>query len=213
VQIKSRAIVGALVATVVVLVVGAILVWLYHSRISIPMRQANASFLRGDWGLAQAGYEESLNKLKSPSWLGNVLTADYQDALIGNVRTLYATGEYDAALTLLNREADLFPEFGRDPRWLLWAGNLWFRRAVLEEGEIERREGFSTAVDFFRKGLEVAPDDWDLKFNYELTAIILAQEDPLSREKEEDEEENRILPRIRTDQERQRRILPPEERG
>jgi len=212
VQIKSRAIVGGLLATVVVLVAGAILVWLYYSRIAVPMQQANAAFVRGDWDQAQAGYEDTLKKLKTSQWLGRVLRADYQDALIGNVKSMYATGKFDDALTLLSREADLFPEFARDPRWLLWAGNLWFRRAVHEEEEIERREEFSTAVDFFRKGLEVASDDWDLKFNYELTSIILAQEDPLKREKEE-EQERRILPRIRTDQERQRRILPPEERG
>ena len=211
-QIKSRSIVGGLLAAVVLLVAGAILAWLYYSRIAVPMQQANAAFDRGEWNQSQAGYEESLKRLKSPQWLGRVLRTDYQDALIGNVKTLYAAGEFEEGLTLLNREAELFPEFVRDPRWLLWAGNLWFRRAVQEEKEIERREGFTTAVDFFRKGLEVASDDWDLKFNYELTSIILAQEDPLKREKEE-ERENRILPRIRTDQERQRRILPPEERG
>lgn len=211
--IKRHVVVGGLVTAVVVLLGGALAIWHYHSRVAARMEQANAASLRGDWKQAQAGYERTLKELGDSEWLGRLLIQDYDDALIGEVKALYANSKYEEALTALNREAERSAEFAQDPRRLLWSGNLWFRKAIVEEKEGERRDQLNAAVDFYRKGLEVSPEQWDLKFNYELTSLILAQENPLQKKKREEQPTKRLLPRIRTDQERQRRVLPPEERG
>lgn len=210
---KSRAIIGGLIAAVVLLLGGALALWLYNSRIAAVMKQASAASRRQDWTQAQSQYDTVVKRFQASPWLERVLVKDYYDALIGDAAALYAAGKYDDALSVLNREAERSPEFAGDSRRLFWSGNLWFRKAVLEQKDSDRRDRLNAAVDFFRKGLEVAPDRWDMKFNYELTSIILAQENPIKREKREEQQKRRLLPRIRTDQERQRRILPPEERG
>ncbi len=210
---NKRAVLGVLVAAMIVLLAGSWTLWLYHSRVARPMEEAGAAFSRGEWKQAGVGYERVLAQILASPWMRRVLEGDSFDALIGDIETLYALGKYDEALAALGREADRSPEFARDPRRLLWSGNLWFRKAISQEKDTERREQLNAAVDFYRKGLEQSPESWDLKFNYELVSLILAQENPLRREKREKDQKKRILPRIRTDQERQRRVLPPEERG
>lgn len=177
------------------------------------MEQANAAFLRTDWERALAGYQSSLRAFERFGLLQTLLSSDHRNARMGEVQVLYALGRYDEAMAILNRESERSEEFSQDPARLLWTGNLWFHKAMEEQNEAERRNLLRSAVDFYRKGLEVAPDSWDLRFNYELTSLVLSQEDPIRREQRERDEKRRLLPRIRTDQQRQRRVLPPEERG
>ncbi len=187
---------------------------LYSSRLAAPLEEANAALLRGDWEQARSGYQRSRGELEDSPWLRRLLAADYHDALIGEAEVLYVSGQYEEALSVLNQEAERSVEFSQDPRRLLWTGNLWFRRAIEEEEEADRRDQLNAAVDFYRRGLGVSPDQWELKFNYELACLVLAQEAPAQlHEREEQQRKRRLLPRIRTDQQRQRRVLPPEERG
>ena len=68
------------------------------------------------------------------------------------------------------------------------------------------------AGDHYRKALERAPDDWDLKYNFELVQYVLRQQE-LDRQKEEARIKS-ILERIRTITEPgEREPPPPEKRG
>ena len=53
-----------------------------------------------------------------------------------------------------------------------WAGCALFDKALVEVEPEKRVEMMSRAHDAFRRTLELAPDDWDAKFNYELSGRL-----------------------------------------
>lgn len=81
---------------------------------------------------------------------------------------LYRLGRHDA---LLEKAAVGVPQAPAH----FWSGCALFTRAM-EEVEAEARIGWlSRASEEFRKALALAPDDWDVKYDYELTERLLAQ--------------------------------------
>jgi hypothetical protein len=54
-----------------------------------------------------------------------------------------------------------------------WAGSALFVKARDEEDPEIRLGWLGRAAEEFRKALELTPDDWDTKYNYELTSRLL----------------------------------------
>lgn len=216
-RVKRRALIVSLTVLIVLLLAGAGMAWYYSSQVAAPLEAGSLALRRRDWNSALNHYRRVRQTLESSPALKYLLAADLDDAVIGEIQVHYHTGQDQEGIQLSNQRADASPEFARDPRRLLWTGNLWFRRAVEEsvgkEHDLQRREQLNAALDFFRKALEANPSSWETKFNYELVSAVMAQENPVQQEKDEDQAKKRLLPRIRTDQQRQRRVLPPEDRG
>jgi len=53
-----------------------------------------------------------------------------------------------------------------------WMGNLLFRRAVASQDGEEALGYLKSALAEYQRGLAVAPEDWDLKYNYEVIRQI-----------------------------------------
>ena len=98
----------------------------------------------------------------------HLLPAAYATSQTNQLWVLYRLGRHDA---LIEKAATSPP---RAPLHF-WAGCALFNKAT-DEDEAEARIGWlERAADEFEKALEMDPDDWDTKFNYELTVRLVAE--------------------------------------
>lgn len=97
-----------------------------------------------------------------------LLPGVYTAVRTNQFRTLYRLGMLDVLLEKTTDAVDV-------PSARFWAGCVLFQRAMQEAEPGARRAWLARARDEFRRALELAPGDWDTKFNYELTAGLLAR--------------------------------------
>ena len=109
-------------------------------------------------------------------------SSDRQTLLLNQARLLYALSRYDEAVDRLQREDDI-SGVATDGRFFLLRGNIAFRRALQEyrkpsttpvvtpgglaESLNLLRDGLIRAEDSYRESLQINPNDWDAKYNYE----------------------------------------------
>jgi tetratricopeptide (TPR) repeat protein len=86
----------------------------------------------------------------------------------------YALRRYDRILEASSNETV------RRASVSFWAGCALFDKALAERDREVRVGLMSQAYQAFRRALELAPDDWDTKFNYEVAArwLIALKEQP-----------------------------------
>jgi hypothetical protein len=108
----------------------------------------------------------------APTLLGSVQA--------NQVRLLYHMRRYDEAI---EKAADSTSVHGTH----FWSGCALFARAAAEERAPTRLEWFERAEAEFKTALEARPEDWDTKFNFELTRTLL------NRLREEPETPRRLL--------------------
>jgi hypothetical protein len=72
-------------------------------------------------------------------------------------------------------------------------------------------QGLQSAAAEYQKGLAAHPEDWDLKYNFELTRQILTQRD--QDRKKTGEKVKSILEKLQPVDEKSRQELPAEKRG
>ena len=82
------------------------------------------------------------------------------------VRLLYQMQRYDEAIEKASDSASVAGTH-------FWSGCALFARASAEERAESRLEWFERAEGEFRSAVAANPDDWDSKFNYELTRALL----------------------------------------
>src|SRR5206468_12989245 len=56
-----------------------------------------------------------------------------------------------------------------------WAGSAFYDTARAEKNPEARLGWLSRSEEEFRRAVEAAPDDWDTKFDYELTGRLAAE--------------------------------------
>ena len=79
-----------------------------------------------------------------------------------------AEGRYDEVIDLAQKApAETSPHF--------WSACAFFQKASVEEKPEARLGWLSRAEEEFRKAVEEAPEDWDTKFDYELTTRLSAE--------------------------------------
>lgn len=98
----------------------------------------------------------------------------YFDSIASQFYILYTLGNYD----------DLLEKSATSPVLAdvhFWTGNTLFRRTGNLDEPQEQVAWLERASDEYRKAIELAPDDWNSKFNYEMTNKLI---DELKEEKE-----------------------------
>lgn len=98
----------------------------------------------------------------------------YSDSIANQFYILYTLHRYD----------DLLEKSATSPVQAdvhLWAGNTLFRRTGNLNEPQEQVAWLERASEEYRKAIELAPDDWNAKYNYELTNRLI---DELKEEKE-----------------------------
>jgi tetratricopeptide (TPR) repeat protein len=146
------------------------------------------------------------------SVLGRVFSDHYSRAVFPQIALLYRRGKTDEAIGKLERAAVVAPSLAERAEYSFWSGNVLLRRALDNTDPEIIVKNLYAAGGHFRKALEAAPHDWDIKYNYELVQYILSEQE---REKEkEDARMKSILERVRTITEpAPKEPPPPEKRG
>ena len=94
--------------------------------------------------------------------------AEYDRVVANELRVLYRLGRYDETIDKAGRA----PE-GANPHF--WAGSAFFDKARAEEKPEARLGWMSRSEEEFRRAVEAAPEDWDTKFDFELTTRLAAE--------------------------------------
>jgi hypothetical protein len=97
-----------------------------------------------------------------------LLPAAYAGSIANQLRLQFGLGDYDAVI----EKSALSPSTGAIH---FWAGCALFEKARAETKREQRVAWLNRAEDEFRKTLEREPEDWDAKYNYELTRHLLAE--------------------------------------
>ena len=81
---------------------------------------------------------------------------------------LYRLKRYDEVIDSAQKApAEAAPHF--------WSACAFFQKASVEEAPEARLGWFSRAEEEFRKAIEATPDDWDTKYDFELTTRLAAE--------------------------------------
>jgi len=127
-----------------------------------PLRAAERAFALGELERAAQQYGVGRSRLARLPFAEDLFPGLDDLATRNELSLQYTLRRYDRILDATNNES------GRASA-SFWAGCALFDKA-LAELEAQARVGLmSQANQAFRRALELAPGDWDTKFNYEVT--------------------------------------------
>lgn len=97
-----------------------------------------------------------------------LLPSAYHGSVASQLWIHYQLHQYDEVLEKAAASPSIAPVH-------FWAGCALFAKAREEENPESRLGWLGRAADEFRTALERVPDDWDSKYNYELTRRLLEE--------------------------------------
>lgn len=202
---------GIGIAVLLVLAVSAILIS-YASWVR-GINEGNRALANGDAPGALKLYEAAARRLERMPGVNKL--PGYRQLVFNRARALYLTGQDDELSRTLEAEAVRVPALTDDSEYHFWLGNAQFRKAIQQKDKQILQAGLQKAAESYRLSLAAAPDDWDAKYDYELTARLLegmrkGKDDTL--EKIQRGEMKILREDVDKDKEQQQK-LAPEKRG
>ena len=97
-----------------------------------------------------------------------VFRADYTRVVANELALLYRLEKYDETID----RAERAPE-AASPHF--WSACAFFQKASAEQKPEARLAWLSRAEEEFRKAVENTPNDWDTKYDFELTTRLVAE--------------------------------------
>jgi tetratricopeptide (TPR) repeat protein len=177
------------------------------------MRQferAQNAYRQGDSARALEIYGEVDSPFQKLPWMSTLFKDEYEHLNLNEVAILYSQRKYQEALAKLEGLPADAPSLVESGEYSFWMGNLLFRQALESKNPETSVNALKGALSEYQKGLVAQPDDWDLKFNYELVRHIFAQQD---RNRQQQEQKVKTLIEKMRPQEPSRQELAPEKRG
>ena len=172
----GRTIGKSLAAAVIVLVA---YLGLQYSAVLRDMDRAAGLYSQGDLEAALKTYEGVEQRLRAHGAMRVIPGRDRQTLLLNQARLLYALKRYDEAGERLAKE-DEISGVATDGRFFLMRGNLTYRRSRTAYDQAIKvdlntlnlalnvlQEGLSASEDSYRESLQLNPNDWDAKYNFE----------------------------------------------
>lgn len=158
----------ALGATLVVVLLLAGLTLVGYSRWTAPIHSADAALAEGRLDQAVASYQVAEGRFDTIPATKQMVPREYLRAVSNHLWALYRMKRYDEVIDLAQKvPADASPHF--------WSACAFFQKAIVEESPETRLAWLGRAEEEFRKAVESDPEDWDTKFNYELTTRLSAE--------------------------------------
>lgn len=158
----------ALGSIIVVLLLAAGLTLIGYARWAQPLEEGDKALAEGTLEGAIARYQAAQARFDAMPAAKQLVSTEYIRAVSNHLWALYRLKRYDEVIDLAQRApADASPNY--------WAASAFFQKATVEEKPEARLGWLSRAEEEFRKAVEAAPDDWDTKYNYELTTRLSAE--------------------------------------
>jgi hypothetical protein len=152
---------------------------LQYSAVLRDMERAARLYSQGDLEAALKTYDGVEQRLRAHGTMRLIPADDRQTLLLNQARLLYALNRYDEATERLARE-DEISGVATDPRFFLLRGNISYRRARQTYDQTSKvdlntinlalnvfQDGLAAAEDSYRESLQLNPDNWDAKYNFE----------------------------------------------
>jgi hypothetical protein len=151
--------------SVLALIGGAAL--LAYGQWSKPLVEAERAIQARDREGALRAYGVSLARFRERAPMQLLLRQDYAGVAHNQLAILYRTGQFDTVIeTAGSAPVDAAPHF--------WVGCAMFAKSLQEEGAEGQLQWLTRAEDEFKLALASEPGDWDTKYNYELSARLVA---------------------------------------
>ncbi len=154
------------VLVVLLLAAGAALVgyarWMAH------IAEGDSALADGRLDRAIAEYTLAEARFDALPALRQLAAAEYSRVSGNHLLALYRLKRYDDVIELAQKApAAAVPSF--------WSGSAFFQKAMVEEQPDARLGWLGRAEEEFRKAIEAAPDDWDTKYDFELTTRLATE--------------------------------------
>jgi tetratricopeptide (TPR) repeat protein len=158
----------AITSTIVVLLLAAGLALIGYSRWTASVAEGDAALADGRLEQAIAAYTLAEARFDAVPAVRQLTVDEYARVLANHLTALYRLKRFDQVIDLSQRApAAASPSF--------WAASAFFQKAMVEPQPDARLGWLGRAEDEFRKAIEAAPDDWDTKYNFELTTRLAAE--------------------------------------
>jgi tetratricopeptide (TPR) repeat protein len=177
-----------------------------YSWLVFQMSRGVAAVRHGDLETAAALFELAETPFRKVPWLSRIVEGDYERLIFDQVNVLFAQGEPDVIFDKFEEAVRNTPAIKDQGDFAFWTGNLLFRRAVASQDGEEALGYLKSALAEYQRGLAAAPEDWDLKYNYEVMRQIFSQKEQDS--KKEGEKVKSILDKMRPTQDKKQQIAP-----
>jgi tetratricopeptide (TPR) repeat protein len=168
---------GLMVAKVILGIILAIVAYVglkYESLVQ-EMKAAATDYSKGDLETAlkrYEGVEENLRNGLGMNVMRYIPARDRQNLILNQARMLYGLKQYNDAGDRLEKENEI-AGVTTDSRFFLMRGNINFRKAVTTYQQSQKKdanlleENLLGAEDSVKESLQMQPNDWDAKYNYE----------------------------------------------
>jgi hypothetical protein len=183
---------------------------LAYGWLTLELERAQRAFAQGDLAGAMAIYSRVEAPFQSLPWLTQILAEEHKQVGLNQVAILYGQRKNADALTKLEQLPANAPELVESGDYSYWMGNVLFRQAVESNDPETAMNALKAAMSEYQRGLAAQPDDWDLKFNYELVRNVLAQPD---RDRKAQEQKVKSLIEKMRRQDPSQQQMAPEKRG
>ena len=177
-----------------------------YSWLVFQISRGVAATRHGELETAAGFFELAETPFRTVPWLSRILKDDYEKLTFAQVNVLFAQGEPEVIFDRFEEAVRSSPTIKDQGDFSFWMGNLLFRRAVASQDGEEALGYLKSALAEYQRGLAVAPEDWDLKYNYEVIRQIFAQKEQDS--KREGEKVKSILDKMRPTQDKKQQIAP-----
>jgi tetratricopeptide (TPR) repeat protein len=155
-------------STLVVLLLVAGLILIGYARWTAPLKDADAALADGRLDQAVVAYQTVEARFDTIPAAKQAVMREYLRAVGNHLWALYRLKRYDEVIDLAQKvPLEASPHF--------WSACALFQKAVVEESPEARLGWLSRAEEEFRKAVETDPDDWDTKFDFELTTRLSAE--------------------------------------
>jgi tetratricopeptide (TPR) repeat protein len=177
-----------------------------YSWLVFQMSRGVAAARHGELETAAASFDLAETPFHAIPWLAQFLEDDYNRLIFDQVNVLFTQGESEAIFDKFEEAVRNSPAIKDQGNFAFWTGNLLFRRAVASQDGEEALGYLKSSLAEYQRGLAIAPEDWDLKYNYEVIRQILAQKG--QEGKKEGEKVKSLLDKMRPTQEKKQEIAP-----
>ena len=165
-----------------------------------------AAARHGELETAAATFELAERPFRAVPLLSRILSGDYERLTFDQVNVFFAAGDPEAIFDRFEEAVRSSPTIKDQGEFSFWMGNVLFSRAATSQDGEEAVGYLKSALAEYQRGLAVAPEDWDLKYNYEVIRQIFSQKEKDS--KKEGEKVKSILDKMRPTREKKQQIAP-----
>lgn len=181
-----------------------------YGLVTFELDRAQKAFSQGDLAGAMEAYARVERPLRQIPWLPQIFAEEHKQASLNQVAILYSQRDNAGALAKLEELPAYAPALGESADYSFWMGNLLVREAVESHDPETTVKTLRSALSEYQRGLAAQPDDWDLRFNYELLRSMLAKPDRDGKAQEQ--KVKSIIDKMRPTEPSQKQMAP-EKRG